>query len=131
MSLETGWPELTTPPGCIRHGRQALEPSVPSVQLQPRPAPAPTRGLLARDHRTTVLRRRCQRVCSPSADGSHSEAGPAAFPGPTFDKAASGSQAGAHQHTVLHDTTGSREKGRGGKTEERGLSETAGPAGPL
>lgn len=60
MSLETAWPELTTPPDCIRLGRQALEPSVPSVQLQPRPTPAPTRGLLAPGHRTTVLRRRCQ-----------------------------------------------------------------------
>lgn len=72
-----------------------------------------------------MLRRRCQPRLLTLPDGSHSEAGPAAFPGPTFDKAVSSNQAGVSQHAVLHDTTGSREKGHGRRQRSVGLSEEA------
>lgn len=72
-----------------------------------------------------MLHRRCQPRLLTLPDGSHSEAGPAAFPGPTFDKAVSSNQAGVSQHAVLRDTTGSREKGHGRRQRSVGLSEEA------
>lgn len=60
-----------------------------------------------------MLRRRCQhRLLTLPGWEATRRAGPA-FPGPTFDKTASGNQAGTRQHTVLHDSTGSGRKDAG------------------